>query len=323
MPIPLIIGLIALAVGAAGVGVGAAGVADMRRAKRLAEAAKRRHGRAVANYRAARRRMDRAAEAYGRRKAGIDRTTIRRMIAFLESLHKRVGRRLRADIEGVEVTIPTALQGFRQRLLDVELVTGGGKAITAGAATGAAAYGLIGLFGTASTGAAIGGLSGAAANSAVLAWLGGGSLAAGGGGMAVGAAVLGGIAVAPALLVGGFVLATKGEKALTQARRYEAKVDGKIARIEVAEAFIERVETRIAELADLVARLDRRARAALNALEAEPFDPSSREDLKRFQSAILLTHALSDVMSAPVLGSPNRLSTDGARVVAKYKGLVE
>ena len=45
-------------------------------------------------------------------------------------------------------------------------------------------------FGTASTGAAISALSGAAATNAALAWVGGGALAAGGGGMATGHAVL-------------------------------------------------------------------------------------------------------------------------------------
>lgn len=52
------------------------------------------------------------------------------------------------------------------------------------------------MYGTAGTGAAISSLSGAAANSAALAWLGGGTLAAGGGGMALGAIVVsGGIAI--------------------------------------------------------------------------------------------------------------------------------
>jgi hypothetical protein len=53
--------------------------------------------------------------------------------------------------------------------------------------TPAAVTGAVGALATASTGTAISSLSGAAANSAILAWLGGGSLAAGGGGMAVGA----------------------------------------------------------------------------------------------------------------------------------------
>ena len=52
------------------------------------------------------------------------------------------------------------------------------------------AMGIATTFGVASTGTAISALSGAAATNAALAWLGGGALAAGGGGMAVGNALL-------------------------------------------------------------------------------------------------------------------------------------
>jgi hypothetical protein len=57
-----------------------------------------------------------------------------------------------------------------------------------------------------------------------LAWLGSGTLASRGLGVAGGAAVRGGIAVAPALLVGGLALSSEGEKALTRAAEHEADV---------------------------------------------------------------------------------------------------
>lgn len=63
----------------------------------------------------------------------------------------------------------------------------------AGAVTAFGAYSLATTLATASTGTAIAGLSGAAATNATLAFFGGGSLAAGGLGMAGGAAVLGGL----------------------------------------------------------------------------------------------------------------------------------
>lgn len=59
----------------------------------------------------------------------------------------------------------------------------------------AATFGLVAAFGTASTGTAISSLSGIAAYNAAMAWLGGGSIAAGGYGMLLGGAVLGGVAV--------------------------------------------------------------------------------------------------------------------------------
>ena len=106
-----------------------------------------------------------------------------------------------------------------------EAVGGTAGALGSGALAGLAAYGSVGVLGTASTGTAIAGLSGAAATNATLAWLGGGSLAAGGFGMAGGAAVLGGIVAAPVLLVGGLLMASKAEAAVENAlsNRFKAE----------------------------------------------------------------------------------------------------
>lgn len=77
------------------------------------------------------------------------------------------------------------------------------KGISTGVSTALGTWALVSTLGTASTGTAIASLSGAAATNATLAWLGGGSIAAGGGGMAAGTAVLGGIVAIPALVVTG------------------------------------------------------------------------------------------------------------------------
>lgn len=99
-----------------------------------------------------------------------------------------------------------------------EIATGGLGGIAAGTLTAAGAYGAVGAFAAASTGTAISALGGAAATNATLAWLGGGSLAAGGFGVAGGTAVFGGLVAAPALLVTGFMLGSKAETALNDAR---------------------------------------------------------------------------------------------------------
>lgn len=60
-------------------------------------------------------------------------------------------------------------------------------------------------------------VAGAAATNATLAWLGGGSLAAGGFGVAGGTMVLGGLVAGPALAVAGWVLSAKAEEAKNEA----------------------------------------------------------------------------------------------------------
>lgn len=76
----------------------------------------------------------------------------------------------------------------------------------------------------ASTGVAVSTLSGAAATSALLAWFGGGSLASGGGGVALGSVVLGGVVAVPALVVMGAFAHHQGNKAVAEQRRVEVEL---------------------------------------------------------------------------------------------------
>ena len=99
----------------------------------------------------------------------------------------------------------------------------------AGVGAAAGAYAAAGAFGTASTGAAISGLSGIAAQNATLAWLGGGSLASGGGGIALGTAALTGIALVPIAVIPPIV-------AWTTAIRQSNKIDKAIAEMDANEA---------------------------------------------------------------------------------------
>lgn len=110
-----------------------------------------------------------------------------------------------------------------------EIISGLAGAGLSGVSTAAAAYGLVSILGSASTGTAIASLSGAAATNATLAWLGGGAVAAGGGGVAVGSLMLGGIVVGPAILAAGFFAKGKAEE-------IETNVTKQISKMEIAEA---------------------------------------------------------------------------------------
>lgn len=107
---------------------------------------------------------------------------------------------------------------------------GAGAGVAAGAAivsvAPAAAMWIATTFGTASTGTAISALSGAAATNAALAWLGGGALAAGGGGMSAGTALLAmagpvGWAVAGATLLTSITLFTVNKVKLGKQKKEE------------------------------------------------------------------------------------------------------
>lgn len=268
MPFPVILAWIAIAaVAGGGVAAGASGISDMQKAKDLAEAARRHHEQAVARLGRRRESTNQRAAEFGKLKVDIRRTTIRRMLDILERLEKKAAQTLREKMASFDVNLSGVMQDFKQQVFDADLVVKSLGSVATGAMAGVSAYAAVGLLGTASTGVAIGGLSGAAANSAILAWLGGGSLAAGGGGMAAGAAVLGGIVVAPALLITGFVLMAKGEKALTEARNFEAETNVQIAKVDALTDLLQKVTNRIEELHSIAVRLNERATTAIADLE--------------------------------------------------------
>ena len=103
------------------------------------------------------------------------------------------------DFGQINVYVSKFKEASEFKAKSLKVAKAGGKLVGAGAVAGAgvvafgptAAISIATTFGTASTGTAIAALNGAAASNAALAWLGGGALAAGGGGMSAGTALLG------------------------------------------------------------------------------------------------------------------------------------
>jgi hypothetical protein len=243
--IPLIFGAVALITAGVGVAAGVDGVSKIEEAKKLGKAAQKRHEQEQKSVEENLQATQDLAEEYGQLQIQVKLQTIQRFVAFIERIGQRASQNDMSFLEGLEGVSPQQIQEYKTATLEAErFATGGFKAVGAACVAGQSTVALVGLFGTASTGTAIGGLSGAAAWNATLAWLGGGSLAAGGGGMALGTIVLGGIAVAPALMIGGFVLGKEGEKALTEAHHYEAKANIEIAKLDAFKDFLGQVQTR-------------------------------------------------------------------------------
>ncbi len=140
---------------------------------------------------------DRLVRLYNLRK-GIAEKTLPSVELYLSELANaprefKVGARelslVAQEFTGIAEQVKSEVKKTDQKAMTgVALAAGGGAATAAMAPTLAMAVAT--TFGTASTGTAISTLSGAAATQAALAWLGGGTLAAGGGGTALGAQVI-------------------------------------------------------------------------------------------------------------------------------------
>lgn len=219
MPIPIILGV---AVGAALYGAykGVSGVIDHNDANDINENAKDIVDKANRNIEKQRENTDAILSGYGQRKLRSFNGPIADFINIFGKL-KNVDIIHTPELEKLNVGefSTTSLAGMKK---DYELLKSSGLGLGAGMSGGAAlafgAYNGTMLLATASTGTAISALSGAAATNATLAWLGGGAIAAGGGGVALGTMVLGGIVAGPALAIFGHIVGNKGEEALNNAR---------------------------------------------------------------------------------------------------------
>ena len=106
---------------------------------------------------------------------------------------------------------PDQISDWRKRSETADEILKTLSSLGAGAASVYAAW-TAAVLGNASTGIPIASLSGAAVMTSKLAWFGGGSLAVGGGGMTLGALMLGGLPIGPGLLIFGIWSMNKAKK---------------------------------------------------------------------------------------------------------------
>lgn len=233
MPIPFILGGAAIVAGAAGIKSGVSGGKKMKNAKKTMDEAKMIQGMAVEELERNNKTTTEIMDQLGRREVEI-LASFEHFQDVFEKIQNRPEFK-EHKIEGVDLPkyVEEELRdihvGAKGLLTSIEgAVAGYASAFAAG---GAAVY-AVSTLGVASTGTAISALSGAAATNATLAFLGGGSLAAGGGGMALGATVLSGATLGVGLLAAGFVVGAAGKKlsndadeAYRQAKKTEEEVE--------------------------------------------------------------------------------------------------
>ncbi len=209
MPIPFILGAIAIAAGAAGVGSGIHGAAKMKDANDTMQSAKYMHEQNIQKFEEQNKITTESMDALGTKELEILKSFKTFSDAFEKLQNKPKFKKL--NINGVKLPVYSPEQ---LKKVSVE----------AGAALG-------GLGGAAAASTAAGVVGGAVSN-ATLAALGGGSLAAGGGGMALGSAVLGASTLGIGLLVGGVIfnitgskLSDKADEAWSQMEKAQEKIE--------------------------------------------------------------------------------------------------
>ncbi|MGN0298552.1 MAG: hypothetical protein ACI4C1_05130 [Lachnospiraceae bacterium] len=229
MPLPVILGVGAVIVGVTGIGSGVHGTVQMKNASdKMKEAEKRQEKNNE--------RFQKQSEITNQKMDELGNLELQILNEFEEfsdtiekiqnrpqfAVHQREGFSLpkydKETLKTVSVGAGVLLAG-----LSGAAVGAAGGFAAAGATTSA-----VMAWGTASTGTAIASLSGTAATNATLAALGGGALAAGGGGMALGATILEATTLGVGLLVGGVIvniiggkLSDKADKAYDQMKKNE------------------------------------------------------------------------------------------------------
>lgn len=297
MALPVLLWGAAAALGATGVVKGAGAVSNLKKAKEIGESAERHYDRKTQELDETRDATNACFEDLGRLKVEIFSNQIKHIVRVL---HEANNQHAKSHIIGFnsEFTVEELMEMERMVEVALDLDLNAAGSLATGALAGLGVYGAVPMIGAlASTGTAISTLSGAAATNATLAWLGGGSLAAGGFGIAGGSLALAGIVAGPALAVGGFMLASKAEEALTEARRYRSKVREAVAEMDLVKTNLMGLQTNANEIEHaLVEMVDRFEQVRVDSFKE-----------KNFHAMLMVGKALKELMNTPIMqddGSP-------------------
>ena len=275
MPIPFIIGAIAVAAGATGVGTGIHGAVKMKEAKDTAEAAEWKNKQNIARLKDTNKKTMNVMDALGENEMKI----IASFQRFTEVWEKIQNRPEFHEINTGNVVLSRfEPKKLKDAAVGASVLLGGLGGATAGTFGGFAAAGgttaAVMALGTASTGTAISTLSGVAATNATLAALGGGSLAAGGGGVALGTAILGGATLGVGLLIGGLIfnfagssVSDKADEAWREMKKNEEKIDAICAHLDKLRDIASRFNDALTRTNDVYANYLSKLEKTVNAHE--------------------------------------------------------
>ncbi|GAA7524527.1 hypothetical protein ckin24_03650 [Helicobacter pylori] len=252
MPLPFILGGIALAAAGYGVKKGIDALDADCEADEFIKKAESLKEEATKKAESAESDCKRAFMRFGEKKLHVLSHTVSN---FLDYFHRLERSRIiikginMQDIEGQVLDARKITNQYREAdFLDVAGTLGAG--VLGGVLAAYGAYAGVGMLASTAGGVAIAELSGVAATNATLAWLGGGALSVGGFGMVGGMAVLGGLVAGPALAILGAFSASKMEEKLENAKAYYTQVEAAVKKADVMVDNLRSVE----KIADLFTR---------------------------------------------------------------------
>ena len=240
MPLPVALAILAGLGGIGGVSAGASGTKKIIDAKEKSEWAQETQEKAIKKFESSNIDTIEIMDKIGRQELEI----LKSFEEFSDIINEIQGRPEFKNYSKSDINIPKyEADELKNISAGAAVLLGGIGGAAAGTAGGFAAAGAttsaIMALGTASTGTAISSLSGVAATNATLAALGGGSIAAGGGGMALGSAVLGGTTLGVGLLIGGIIFNIAGAKISDQADELYSQAAKTEKEVEKIVAYLE------------------------------------------------------------------------------------
>lgn len=291
MPLPLILWGAAALLAGTGVVKGVGAMNDFDEAKNIGKSAENRHKKAEADLEIQRKQTNIDFEQLGKIKLSVFTNQIKHLVQAIKNSGKNAQSKLSQFDQSFSVENLKEMESMVLSSLKIE--NGIAAGTVTGVLAGLGAYSSVGTLAAASTGTAISGLSGVAATNATLAWLGGGALGTTGGfGMAGGALALGGIVLGPALAIGGFMLASKAEEALTKARKYEADVDIAIEKIKASKIVLAALCANAKEMATVLIEAARRF---------DDFKVNNDQNSAAFEKMCMLGKGLKSIADTPIM----------------------
>ena len=335
MPLPLVLGGLALAVGAFGVKKGVDAHSDNQEARALRKKATKEFDKAKAKLERAREECNSGLESLGQLRLELLKQSFGRFVPLFLEFRGRDLLVREADLEqlGAAVFSEQKLEEMRAQSMAASEVLGAGvSTLGSGVLVGMGSYGAATVLATASTGTAISTLSGVAATNATLAWFGGGSLAVGGLGIVGGTAVLGGIVAGPVLAVGGMLLAAKARENLANARQNLAEAEKAAGDMNAARVIVEAIAADADQFQQVSKRLHVQFTLVLDDLEAVierkrwwrwlpwkrriNFKRLRESDQRVVHNAWLFAQTFKAVLDAPLLTEEGSPSEDARQVLA-------